>query len=447
MNFLKNFLDSLILSGLFGGPHDPATWPLTQLVYVVAMFVCGAGLTTFGAVFAGMVIWAERRIAGRMQSRIGPNRVGPAGLLQFLADALKLIVKEDLIPGDADHILFRIAPYFVMAGFVCTFVVLPFGYHLSATDMNVGLFYVVSITALVVVGVLISGWASNSKWALFGGIRAAAQVVSYEIPAGLVILLPIMMSGSLSLHEIIRAQGGWPWDWYAFQTPMGYVAFFILFTSLLAEGNRTPFDLPEAESELVAGYNTEYSGMRFGLFFLAEWGNLWVMSALLTTLFLGGWQVPWVSTAALHAWEMSSSVPTWFYVASFVVFGAKTIALVLVVIWIRWTFPRIRVDQMMSLCWKYLVPAGIVLVLATALTEWVSSGMFPVQWPETVALADRTAEHAIDWGLSQAPLFSARGIIHFVFFAVGGLLPLVIFLRKTFQNIRIAGDRVDMTNW
>jgi NADH-quinone oxidoreductase subunit H len=431
MSPLKALLDQWIHNGSIPGmaPHDPATWPMMQAVYLVAMFIVGAGLTTFGAVFAGIVIWIERRVAGRMQSRIGPNRVGPQGILQFLADALKLIVKEDLIPTDGDHILFRIAPYFVMAGFVCTFVVLPFGYHLSATSMNIGLFYVVSITALVVVGVLVSGWASNSKWSLFGGMRAAAQVVSYEIPAGLVILVPVFMSGSLSLHDIIRAQGGMPWDWFMFQTPMGYASFFILFTSLLAEGNRTPFDLPEAESELVAGYNTEYSGMRFGLFFLAEWGNLWVMSALMTTLFLGGWQVPGVSNAQLVAWEAAHAVPWQFYAASVAAFVVKTLALVLVVIWIRWTFPRIRVDQMMSLCWKYFVPAGMAIIVLTALTEWGSFEIFG------------------EAAQAQAPLASVRGALHGIFFAVAGLLPFAIFLRKVFQNIRIAGDRVDFSNW
>src|SRR5713101_2958173 len=231
---MKELIDNLILR--WG--HDPATWPITQGLYLAGMMLAGIALTTFGAIFAGLLSWWERRVAARIQSRIGPNRVGPGGLLQFLADALKLIGKEDLIPGDSDKLLFRIAPYFVMTGFVLTFVVLPFGYRLSPSYMNVGLFYVV----------------------------------------------PIITAGSLNLHDIIRAQGGAPWDWFMFQTPMGYGVFFILFVSLLAEGNRTPFDLPEAESELVSGYNTEYSGMRFAYFFTAEWGGLWVSSALLTTL-------------------------------------------------------------------------------------------------------------------------------------------------------------------
>ncbi len=438
---MQETLDNFIREVLH---HDPKTWPLTQGVYLVAMMGVGAALTTFGAVFAGLTSWWERRVAGRMQSRVGPNRVGPGGLLQFAADALKLILKEDLIPGDADRILFRMAPYFVIVGFVLTFVVLPFGYHLSATNMNVGLFYVVSITALVVVGILLSGWASNSKWSLFGGIRAAAQVVSYEIPAGMVILVPIIMAGSLNLHEIIRQQGGMPWDWFMFQTPWAYAAFFIFFVSLLAEGNRTPFDLPEAESELVAGYNTEYSGMRFGYFFLAEWGNLWVMSALLTTLFLGGWQVPGVSAAQLSGWEAAGAVPTWFYLVSALVFCAKVIVLVNVVIWIRWTFPRIRVDQMMTLCWKYLVPAGLCLALLAAATEVVSYNFLMSEQDLAAIEAAKTTGRA---AVLQAPVGSVRGAMHMAFFAVAGALPLVAFLWKTRRNITIAGDRVDLGNW
>ncbi|MBI3186059.1 MAG: NADH-quinone oxidoreductase subunit NuoH [Myxococcales bacterium] len=424
---MREFLDEIIRDRL---GQDPASWALTQGVYLVAMMAAGIALTTFGALFAGLTSWWERRIAARMQSRVGPNRVGPQGILQFLADALKLLVKEDLISSASDRWLFRAAPYFVVAGFALTFVVLPFGYHLSATRMNVGLFYVLSVTALVVVGILISGWASNSKWALFGGIRAAAQVVSYEIPAGLVILVPVLMAGSLNLHDIIRAQGGWPWDWYLFQTPMGYAGFFILFVALLAEGNRTPFDLPEAESELVSGYNTEYSGMRFAYFFLTEFGNLWVMSAVMTTCFLGGWQVPGVSAENLARWEALHQVPGWFYLVSAAVFCAKTLLLANVVIWIRWTFPRVRVDQMMSLCWKYLVPAAMALVVLAAVTELMSFELF--------GEAARV----------QAPLFSLRGLIHFAFFAAGGLVPAVLFFRKTFRNISFVGDRVrPLSNW
>src|SRR5947208_3498512 len=231
-------------------------------------------------------------VAARMQSRVGPNRVGPGGFLQWVADAVKLLLKEDLVPDESDQVLFRIAPYFMMVGFACVFVALPFSHRLVVADMNIGIFYILAVTALIVVGIIMSGWSSNSKWSLFGAIRSAAQIISYEIPAGMALMIPVLLAGTLSTQGIIRAQGGWPWQWFVFDNPATFAAFFIYFISALAEGNRTPFDLPEAESELVSGYNTEYSGMRFSYFFLVEWGNMWVMSALAVTMFLGGWQVP-----------------------------------------------------------------------------------------------------------------------------------------------------------
>ncbi|HXJ36409.1 MAG TPA: complex I subunit 1 family protein, partial [Candidatus Eisenbacteria bacterium] len=266
-----------------------ATW----VHYLVVALLFGA-IVVFGLVLpiAGITTWVERRIMGRMQSRIGPNRVGPAGFLQWLADGIKNMLKEDIVPTAADGPLFRFAPYVVMVGFVGTFAVLPFTSALIIADLNVGILYVTAVTALVVVGILMAGWASNNKWSLLGGIRSAAQIVSYEIPAGLSIFPIVMLTGSLSMQEIIKLQGWAPWSWNLFANPFAFVAFFIFFVSALAEGNRTPFDLPEAESELVAGFATEYSGMRNLLFFMAEWGNLYVIGAIVTTLFLGGWQIP-----------------------------------------------------------------------------------------------------------------------------------------------------------
>ncbi len=422
---MKQLVDQLVVRV----GQDPSTWVLTPWAYLIAMMVAGVGMTSFAAVFAGLTSYWERRVAARMQSRVGPNRVGPFGLLQWVADALKLIMKEDLIASSADRVLFRLAPYFLLIATVTTFVVLPFGYRLGVTDMNVGLFFLVAATALSVIGVLLSGWASNSKWSLFGGMRAAAQVVSYEVPAGLAVMVPVIAAGSLSLHTIIRAQGGFPWDWFMFQTPMGFAAFFVLFLALLAEGNRTPFDLPEAESELVSGYNTEYSGIRFGYFFLAEWGNLWVMSALVTTLFLGGWQVPGVSMPQLFAWEQADVVPMWFFAASLLVFCTKVVVLVNVIIWIRWTLPRFRVDQMMSLCWKWLVPIALGCLVLAAATEVASFELFGPS------------------ARLQAPLTSVRGVLHFVFFVATGGVPLVLFARKVARNIRLTGERADLGNW
>ncbi len=415
----RSMLDAFVQERL---GHDPATWPYTQLVYAGALLLAGFLVFNFGAIAGGIFSWYERRVAARMQSRIGPNRVGAGGFLQWLADAVKLLFKEDLVPAEADSLLFRAAPYFVVTGFTLTFVALPFGESLIAADLNVGIFFVTSVTALNVVGILISGWSSNSKWSLFGGLRSAAQVISYEIPAGLAVMIPVLMAGTLSMQGIIRAQGGNPWEWFIFRNPAAFVAFFILFTSQLAEGNRTPFDLPEAESELVAGYLSEYSGFRFALYFLVEWGNLWVMSAVATTLFLGGWQIPFVSPAHIADARGTGLFPAaaWWgwQLLSMTVFVVKTLVLVNVIIWIRWTLPRIRIDQMMTLCWKYLVPGAFACFVFTLL------------WQIAVVSAPRLEL------VTGCALFALSAAL------------LVLFARQTRHNIAaVSGDRVDLSNW
>ncbi len=424
---MQSLIDHLIQSA----GRDPATWPYTELMYIIGMFLVGAALMTFAAVFAGTTVWWERRVAGRMQSRIGPNRVGPAGFLQWIADALKLLMKEDLIPTDSDSVLFRLAPYLVVAGLIGAFVVLPFGPHLAAANMNVGLFFVLAVTALEVVGIIISGWSSNSKWSLLGGFRAAAQVVSYEIPAGMALMVPVIMSGTLSMQGLIEAQGGppeatawylvggWPWNWFVFHNPFAFVALFIFFTSALAEGNRTPFDLPEAESELVAGFSTEYSGMRFAYYYLAEYANIWVMSAIAVTLFLGGWQIPGFSTQTVMGAARFSFAWWAFTLVGAVIFALKTVVLCNVVVWLRWTLPRIRIDQMMNLCWKYFVPAGMLLVLLTAVNEWVFAAI-----PDLMLVG-----------------------AHVIFFAFGGAYLTYRFLKRTFWNLKVANEPIDLTNW
>ena len=389
--------------------------------YAIGAAVLGFMLLNFGAIISGSTVWWEMRVSSRMQSRIGYNRVGAGGFFQWIADAVKLLLKEDLVPTDADQLLFRAAPYFVLVGFALTFVALPFGHDLIAADLNVGIFYVISVTALVVVGILLAGWSSNSKWALFGGMRSAAQVVSYEIPAGIAIMVPILMAGTLSMQGIIRAQGPWPWQWFIFSNPFGFVAFVIFFISQLAEGNRTPFDLPEAESELVAGYLSEYSSFRFALYFLVEFGNLWVMAAVAVTLFFGGWQIPFVGEATFEAAKGAGALPgaAWWglQALSLVVFVVKTLVLLNVIVWIRWTLPRIRVDQMMTVCWKYLVPFAFVAFVGTLL------------WMLLVA---------------QAPVVGqATGIALTALFVVVAAL----FLKQTKANISAVGDRVDLSNW
>ena len=400
---------------------DPATWPFTTLVSWASVAVMALILLTFGAVISGATVWWEMRVSSRMQSRIGYNRAGAGGFLQWIADAVKLLFKEDLIPAEADRMIFRVAPYFVMTGFALTFVAMPFGESLIAADLNVGIFYLVSVTALVVVGILLAGWSSNSKWALFGGMRSAAQVVSYEIPAGLAIMVPILMAGTLSMQGIIRAQGPWPWQWFLFTNPAASLAFFIFFIAQLAEGNRTPFDLPEAESELVAGYLSEYSGFRFAIYFLVEFGNLWVMGAIAATLFLGGWQVPGVDAGTWAAARGTGDLPGlgWWglQLLSMLVMVVKTLVVLNIIVWVRWTLPRIRIDQMMNLCWKYLVPFAFVAFVFTLL------------WQVLVA---------------RIPAVSTvTGAVMFVAFLVVGFF----FVRQTRANIAAAGDHVDMTNW
>jgi NADH-quinone oxidoreductase subunit H len=296
------------------------------------------------------------------------------------------------------------------------FVALPFSHRLVIADMNIGIFYILAVTALIVVGIIMSGWSSNSKWSLFGAIRSAAQIISYEIPAGMALMIPVLLAGTLSTQGVIRAQGGAPWHWYLFHDPASFVAFFIYFISALAEGNRTPFDLPEAESELVSGYNTEYSGMRFSYFFLVEWGNMWVMSALATTMFLGGWQIPGLSAEhfdALTGWQAVVAE-----LASLMLFSVKTLFFVFVVMWLRWTLPRIRVDQMMNMCWKYLVPASFGCALFVAL-----------------------------WMLITHAVPVLEKVVQGAMFVMGvGLI--VAFALRTLKNLRDVGDRFDVTsNW
>ncbi|MBI1813910.1 MAG: NADH-quinone oxidoreductase subunit NuoH [Deltaproteobacteria bacterium] len=346
---MQELLDSWMAQGYFAGiPYD--------VVYALGMLVFGL-IVVLGFILnvSGVTTFIERRVWARIQSRVGPNRVGPQGILQWLVDGIKLLMKEDVIPSEADPRLFRMAPYVVVMGFVTTFVVLPFSSALVVADMNVGVIYITAVTALIVVGILMAGWASNNKWSLIGGIRSAAQIVSYEIPAGLSIFPIVLITGSLSMQEIIKAQSWAPHTWFVFHSPFTFVAFFILFTSALAEGNRTPFDLPEAESELVAGFVTEYSGVRYLMFFLVEWGNLYVIGGLLTTLFLGGWQVPPVSDNVVV-----------MNVLQFVTFFVKSYFWVLVAMWIRATLPRIRVDQLMTTCWKYLVPMSFINLIGQA---------------------------------------------------------------------------------
>ncbi|PYQ22531.1 MAG: NADH-quinone oxidoreductase subunit NuoH [Acidobacteria bacterium] len=344
--------------------------------------ICAVVLITFMALGPIAYVYAETKIAGFMQDRIGPKRVGPHGLLQTIADAIKLMFKEAIYPAGADTKLFILAPCLVVVGAFLSFVVLPFGSRLQAIDLNVGLFYVVAVSSVSTVGLIMAGWASNNKYALFGAMRSAAQIVSYEIPAVMVLLTVVTLVGSLSLQDIVRAQAGGLHHWFLFRYfPVMPAAMAIFFTAGLAECNRTPFDIPEAESELVAGFHTEYSGFFFAMFFLAEYTEMFVVSVVASVLFLGGWMAPLPVLQQLGPIGLG---PLWLL--------AKAWFLVFVMMWLRWTLPRLRVDQLMYVAWKVLLPIALALVVAVGgLALWPPTARgFPwdryVGWPLTAIL-------------------------------------------------------------
>ena len=307
------------------------------------------------------VVLLERRLSAGIQNRIGPNRVGWQGLLQPIADVMKLVFKEDIVPTKANRFIHDLAPIISIGVAMTTFAVIPFGNRiilfgydikLQIANVNIGILYILALTSLGVYGLTLSGWSSNSKYPLLGGIRSCAQMISYELSMGLSIIGVIMIAGSLQLDKIVEAQAGWRWN--IVLQPIGFITFVV---AAFAETNRLPFDLPEAEPELVAGYHTEYSGMKFAMFYLAEYANTFVSSALITTLFLGGWQVPFVHSLGLSDF--------WISIIQVLGFLTKTIILVAFFIVIRWTIPRFRYDQLMNLGWKFMLPITILNLLIT----------------------------------------------------------------------------------
>ncbi|MBL7665429.1 MAG: NADH-quinone oxidoreductase subunit NuoH [Bacteriovoracaceae bacterium] len=338
------------------------TLPLVSLTIILVMALI---LTLVVATIGGYGTYAERKISADIQARIGPNRVGPYGLLQPLADLVKLLSKEDIFPMAADKFLFYLAPFLAILGVFSTLAVLPIASGLILTDLNVGVFYLIAISSLVGVGVFLGGYASNSKWSMLGGMRGASQIISYEIPVTISILAVTLISGGMSFGKIVGAQGGLPHQWFLLHNPFTFIGFFVFFVGGLAETNRAPFDLPEAESELVSGYHTEYTGMRFGLFALAEYAEVFVLCGVATALFLGGYQLPLDVTNL-------PQIPV--QVIQSVVFVMKSLFLYYVVIWIRWTLPRIRVDRLMSICWKYLTPLAIFNLVGVSVWEVVFHG-------------------------------------------------------------------------
>jgi len=356
------------------------------LAVALSAIIPASLLITFMAVGPILYVYAETKLAGFFQDRIGPKRVGPHGMLQTVADAVKLLFKEAIYPAGADKLLFVLAPCLVVVGAFLPFVVIPFGGRLQAADLNIGIFYVVAVASVSTVGLIMAGWASNNKYALFGAMRSAAQIVSYEIPAVMILLVIVILVGSLSFQDIVSAQlGGLP-NWFLFRYfPLNVIAFLVFLTAGLAECNRAPFDIPEAESELVAGFHTEYSGFFFAMFFMAEYTEMVIISATASVLFLGGYLAPHESLQdlALIGLPNVGLGPFWLI--------AKAWALVFVMMWLRWTLPRLRVDQLMHVAWKVLLPISLGLMIVTGgLVLWKPTVLgFPwdryVGWPLVLA--------------------------------------------------------------
>lgn len=329
---------------------NPLIWnyvalPLIKiLVVLLALILLAAYLTFF-----------ERKLLAYMQIRLGPNRVGPKGWLQPIADALKLFVKEDLTPSFSQKLVFLLGPILIIVPALVVFAVIPFGPtpNLFITDVNIGILFILAVSSLGVYGIILGGWASNNKFSLMGGLRSAAQLISYEVPMGFSVVTVLILAKSLSLVRIVEAQRE-AGVWFVFP---GFVAFFIYFICGVAETNRNPFDLPEAESELVAGYHTEYSGMKFAFYFLAEYANMVVISALATLMFFGGWLRPFPNVAALAFLDVVPPL-IWFLL--------KVAGFLFLYIWFRGTFPRYRFDQLMGLGWKVLLPVSLANLLVVA---------------------------------------------------------------------------------
>ncbi|MDH7485180.1 MAG: NADH-quinone oxidoreductase subunit NuoH [Anaerolineae bacterium] len=330
------------LSGLLPG------WAVTLIEYVLGVLI----LLTGALVTVLLLIWVERKIISRLQDRIGPNRVGPWGLLQTVADALKLLTKEDIIPEGAEKVSFNLAPILVVFPTIMVLGVIPFSRGIIGADLNIGVLYIVALGSIGVMATLMAGWSSNNKYALLGGFRVVAQLLSYEVPMVLAMLSAVLLAGTMSMQGLVEAQGGGflniPY-WRIFVIPLGFLIYFI---AALAELERTPFDLLEAESEIVAGFFIEYSGMKFAWFFLASYINTILLGAIAATLFLGGWQGPFVE-----------HVP----VLGVFYFAGKTLLMTILIFWIRGTFPRLRIDQLMGLAWKILVPLALIVLLLVAI--------------------------------------------------------------------------------
>ncbi|MGB3717425.1 MAG: NADH-quinone oxidoreductase subunit NuoH [Candidatus Promineifilaceae bacterium] len=392
---IVEFLESIVNLAIFDylseiWADDLPSWLINGVSDLAGVLI----ICTFNLLIVLFLIWFERKIIARIQDRIGPNRVGGRyGLLQSVADAMKLMTKEDLTPVGADKVAFNLAPLIVVIAALMMWAVIPFAPGVSGTNLNVGVFYILAISSVSVVALILAGWGSNNKYALLGAFRSVAQLVSYEVPMIMALLIPIILAGSMSTQRIVIEQS----VWYVFVVPLSALIFFI---SALAELGRTPFDLLEAESEIVAGYHIEYSGMKFAMFFLAEFISTLFMAALFTTIYLGGWRGP----GAVE-----------YPILGLVYFSLKMFFVYFMFVWIRGTLPRVRIDQLLNLNWKFLVPLVLALILV-------------------VALVDKLMVDADDWARAAVLLLSN---------IVLGLLALD-FMRRHARRQRLDVDEVEL---
>ncbi len=352
---------STLTSGIDKALHAAMTpW----LAVAIEFVIIGLLFITFYAVLGLFLVYLERKVCAVMQNRIGPNRVGKWGILQTIADLIKLVTKELISIKNADNFLFNLAPFIVIISSFMAMAALPFAKGLQAIDFNIGIFYIIAVSSLGVVGILIAGWSSNSKYSLIGAMRSGAQIVSYELSVGLSLLAVVVFAGSMQLSTIVESQAN---GWWIFKGHIpALIAFVIYLIASTAEINRGPFDLAEAESELTAGFHTEYSGIKFAFFFLAEYINMFIVAAIAATLFFGGWM-------PLHIdhWEAFNRVMD--YIPSILWFFGKTFFIIYLIMWFKWTFPRLRIDQLLNLEWKYLLPLSllnIVLISFVVLMGW-----------------------------------------------------------------------------
>jgi NADH-quinone oxidoreductase subunit H len=322
------------------------------------LVIIGVAILVFYALVGLFLVYAERKVCAFMQNRLGPNRVGPLGMFQTIADLIKLLFVELVPIKNADKFLFNLAPFIVIIASFMAIGALPFAKGLHAIDFNIGVLYVVAVSAMGVIGVLLAGWSSNNKYSLIGAMRSGAQIVSYELSVGLSLITIVILSGTMQLSEIVEAQSN---GWFIFKGHIpAFIAFVIFLIASTAETNRGPFDLAEAESELTAGYHTEYSGIKFAFFFLAEYMNMFIVAAIAATVFLGGWMPFHVG-----GWEGFNKIMD--YIPTFIWFLGKTFFVIFLMMWFKWTFPRLRIDQLLTLEWKYLLPINLVNVLIMAL--------------------------------------------------------------------------------